>query len=182
MNNPVRGEVEAALGSLQLLLGDSDARFAAAEAVFHTHDPAALPALNKAIAKETDPAVKQHMEQARAAALLYSTDATDADRLAAIATIRARGDLDSRALLDGLTDQPPAVGTAAHRDHRDRPGVATLVGRTECLLWAQPGVRAAACRRRSRHHLRRDGRDQHGARRNGDDRRLRHLRCAANHS
>ena len=113
MNNPVRGEVEAALGSLQLLLGGSDARFAAAEAVFHTHDPAALPALNKAIAKETDPAVKQHMEQARAAALLYSTDATDADRLAAIATIRARGDLDSRALLDGLTDQPPAVGTAA---------------------------------------------------------------------
>jgi urea transport system permease protein len=113
MNNPVRGEVEAALGSLQLLLGDSNARFAAAEAVFHSHDPAALPALTKAIAKETDPAVKQRMEQARAAALLFSDNATEQDRVAAVATIRARGDLDSRALLDSLTNQPPAVTMAA---------------------------------------------------------------------
>jgi urea transport system permease protein len=113
MNNPVRGEVEAALGSLRLLLGDADARFAAAEAVFHSHDPAALPALTKAIAKETDPAVKLRMEQARAAALLFSDTATVQDRLAAVATIRARGDLDSRALLDSLADQPPAVATAA---------------------------------------------------------------------
>jgi urea transport system permease protein len=113
MNNPVRGEVEAALGSLQLLLGDSNARFAAAEAVFHSHDPAALPALTNAIAKETDPAVKQRMEQARAAALLFSDNATEQDRVAAVATIRARGDLDSRALLDSLTNQPPAVTMAA---------------------------------------------------------------------
>jgi len=113
MNNPVRGELEAALGSLQLLLGDSNARFTAAEAVFHSHDPAALPALTKAIAKETDPIVKQRMEQARAAALLFSDSATEQDRLAAVATIRARGDLDSRALLDSLTNQPTAVSAAA---------------------------------------------------------------------
>jgi urea transport system permease protein len=113
MNNPVRGEVEAALGSLQLLLGDSNARFAAAEAVFHSHDPEALPALEKAIAKETNLTVRQRMEQARAAALLFSDNSKDADRLTAVATIRARGDLDSRALLDGLTNQPPAVAVAA---------------------------------------------------------------------
>ncbi len=98
MNNPVRGEIEAALGSLRLLAPEPAARMTAAEAVFHSHDPAALPALDKALAKETDPAVKQRMEQARAAALLFSTDATEKDRLAAVATIRARGDLDSRAL------------------------------------------------------------------------------------
>src|SRR5271165_7328859 len=113
MNNPVRGEVEAALGSLQLLLGERDARLAAAEAVFHSHDPAALPALDRAIAKETDPTVKQRMAQARAAALLFSDDAAETARLTAVATIRARGDLDSRALLDSLTNRPPAVTAAA---------------------------------------------------------------------
>src|SRR5271165_1257763 len=113
MNNPVRGEVEAALGSLQLLLGERDARLAAAEAVFHSHDPAALPALDRAIAKETDPTVKQRMTQARAAALLFSDDAAETARLTAVATIRARGDLDSRALLDSLTNRPPAVTAAA---------------------------------------------------------------------
>ena len=45
MNNPVRGEVEAALGSLRLLAPDAATRLAAAEAVFHSHDPAALPVL-----------------------------------------------------------------------------------------------------------------------------------------
>ncbi|MFI4981261.1 MAG: urea ABC transporter permease subunit UrtB [Nevskiales bacterium] len=113
MNNPVRGELEAALGSLRLLAPDPASRMTAAEEVFHSHDPAALPALDKALARETDPTVKQRLEQAHAAALLFSTDATEKDRLAAVAIIRARGDLDSRALLDSLTDQPPAVATAA---------------------------------------------------------------------
>jgi urea transport system permease protein len=113
MNNPVRGEVEAALGSLRLLSPDPGARLAAAEAVFHSHDPAALPALDRAIANETDPAVKQRLLQAHAAALLFFNDATEKDRLAAVATIRARGDLDSRALLDSLTNQPPSVVAAA---------------------------------------------------------------------
>ena len=89
MNNPVRGEVEAALGSLRLFAPDPAARLDAAEAVFHSHDPAALPALDKALAKETDPTIRRRMEQARAAALLFSDNAKDADRLAAIAVIRA---------------------------------------------------------------------------------------------
>ena len=114
MNNPVRGDVDAALGSLSLMSPDPSARMTAAEAVFHSHDPAALPALDKAIAKETDPAVKQRLDQAHAAALLFSTNATDRDRLAAVAVIRARGDMDSRGLLDTLKDQPPAVAAAAH--------------------------------------------------------------------
>jgi urea transport system permease protein len=113
MNNPVRGEVDAALGSLRLISPDASARLAAAEAVFHSHDPAALPALDKAIAKETDATVKQRMEQAHAAALLFSTDATEKDRIAAVAVLRDRGDLDSRSLLDGLSGQPPAVVAAA---------------------------------------------------------------------
>ena len=54
------------------------------------------------------------MEQARAAALLFSSDASEQDRLAAVAMLRARGDLESRVpLLDGLSNQPPAVAAAA---------------------------------------------------------------------
>ena len=71
MNNPVRGAVDAALGSLRLFAADPATRLTAAEAVFHSHDPTALPALDKAIAKETDAGVKARMEQARAAAALY---------------------------------------------------------------------------------------------------------------
>ena len=113
MNNPVRGAVEAALGSLRLFARDPSARLNAAEAVFHSHDPAALPALDRALAQETDPAVKLRMQQARAAATLFSDDAKETDRLAAVEVIRARGDLDSRALLDGLSNQPPSVAKAA---------------------------------------------------------------------
>ena len=113
MNNPVRGAVDAAMGSLQLFAPDPTLRMTAAEAVFHSHDPAALPALEKAIAKETNTGVKARMEQARAAATLFSADAKEPDRLAAVEVIRARGDLDSRALLDGLSNQPPAVAKAA---------------------------------------------------------------------
>ena len=113
MNNPVRATVEAAIGSLRLFAPGPSDRLAAAEAVFHSHDPASLPALDKAIAKETDPVVKTRMQQAHAAATLFSGDATDADKLAAIEIIRARGDLDSRALLDGLSSQAPAVAKAA---------------------------------------------------------------------
>jgi urea transport system permease protein len=113
MNNPVRSAVEAGLGSLRLFALDAAARLAAAETVFHSHDAAALPALHRALAREADPDVKRRMEQARAAALLSTTDASDADMLAAIDVLRARGDQDSRSLLASLARQKPAVMDAA---------------------------------------------------------------------
>ncbi len=76
-------------------------------------DPAALPALDKALAKETDASVKRRIEQARAAAVLASPDTVDADRLAAIEVLRARGDLEARSTLGNLTGQTPAVAAAA---------------------------------------------------------------------
>jgi len=83
VNNAVRGAIDAALGVLRLFSPDASTRLDAAEAVFVARDPAALPALDKALAKETDAAVRRRIEQARAAAVLASTDAADADRLAA---------------------------------------------------------------------------------------------------
>ncbi len=58
VNNAVRGEVEAALGSLRLFAPDAATRLDAAEAVFHSHDPAALPALDRALRQESDAGVK----------------------------------------------------------------------------------------------------------------------------
>jgi urea transport system permease protein len=113
LNNAVRSAIEAALGSLRLFAPDAATRVAAAEAVFKSHDPAALPSLNRALAVETDPAVKTRMEQARAAALLFSPDAAEADRQAAVSVLRARGDIDARSMLASLSGQPPAVAEAA---------------------------------------------------------------------
>jgi urea transport system permease protein len=113
VNNAIRGAMDAALGSLRLLAPDPATRMDAAEAVFHSHEPDALPALAKALAQEKDPDVKLRMQQAQAAALLSSTDASEPDRLAAVKVLAARGDQDSRSLLDGLSGQPPAVAAAA---------------------------------------------------------------------
>ncbi len=113
MNNAVRGTIDAALGSLRLFAPDASTRYTAAEAVFRSRDPAALPALDRALARETDAGVKQRMEQARAAALLFSSDSSAADRVAAVAVLGARGDIESRSLLAALSGQPQAVADAA---------------------------------------------------------------------
>jgi urea transport system permease protein len=113
VNNAVRGSIDAALGALRLFAPDTSTRLAAAEAVFISRDPAAMPALNRALAKETDPAVKRRMEQARAALLLSTPDASDKERLDAISTLQARGDIEARSTLGNLTGQSPAVSAAA---------------------------------------------------------------------
>jgi urea transport system permease protein len=113
MNNAVRAEVEAALGRLRLFAPEAAIRLAAAEAVFHSHDPAALPALNRALQREADPGVRRRVEQARAAAVLFADEATDTERLAAVGVLRKRGDIDSRSLLASLSGPRPAVAEAA---------------------------------------------------------------------
>ncbi len=113
MNNGVRRAAEAAMGSLELYSPDAATRRHAAEAVLKSRDPAALEGLTRALAKESDAGVRRIMEQARASALLATPETTEAERLAAVATLRARGDLDARAMLASLTAQPPAVAEAA---------------------------------------------------------------------
>ena len=114
LNNKLRRHVEAALGSLTLQSPDPAKRIQAAQSVFKTHDEAMLPAIDGALQKETDRGAKLAFSEARAAILLFKPDATDAEKLEAIATIKARGDQEALALLTGLAgDQPPAI---AHAD------------------------------------------------------------------
>src|SRR4051812_6794756 len=114
LNNRLRRTVEGALGSLTLMSPDPAKRLAAAQSVFRSHEETALPVVEGALAKETNKAAKQAFIEARAAIILYKSDATDADKLEAIAIIKARGDQEAMALLTSLgADQPPVVAKAA---------------------------------------------------------------------
>ncbi|HEY6831312.1 MAG TPA: urea ABC transporter permease subunit UrtB [Pseudolabrys sp.] len=110
LNNRVRNIVNAAIGGLSLMAPDPDKRFIAAQSVFKSREDSALPALDQALAAETNARVKKALSEARAAVILSSADASTEDKVAAIAVIQARGDQDALGLLDGLAgNQPPEV-------------------------------------------------------------------------
>jgi len=128
INNRLRGALDAALGALTLLSPDPDKRFEAAQAVFKSREASALPALETAITREQDARIKRVLMQARAAIVLNSPSATDADKLAAVDIIRERGDQDALGLLSSL----PA-GTAAPVAAAAAAGVAAIQQRL--TLW-----------------------------------------------
>ncbi len=107
INNRLRRAIEAALGSLTLVSSDPRQRFSSAQAVFKSRDAGALPALDAALAKESDARIKRALTEARAAVVLYKEDASEADKVSAVGVIRARGDQDAVALLSGLPANAP---------------------------------------------------------------------------
>ncbi|HEY0328758.1 MAG TPA: urea ABC transporter permease subunit UrtB [Rhodopseudomonas sp.] len=113
LNNRLRRSVEAALGGLTLQSPDLSKRIQAAQSVFKTHDEAMLPMVDGALAKETNRAAKLAFGEARAAILLFKQDATDPEKLEAIAAIKARGDQEALALLTGLSGDQSVVVTRA---------------------------------------------------------------------
>jgi urea transport system permease protein len=110
----LRRTIDAAIGALTLLDRDPGRRFDAAQAVFKSQEASARPALDAAIAKETNPKVRKAMLEARAAIVLGASDSPDADKIAAISAMRERGDQDAVALLASLpSDTSPVVARAA---------------------------------------------------------------------
>ena len=106
--------LDAAIGGLTLMAPDPNRRYDAAQAVFKSRAASVLPALDKALAAETNPRVKKAMTEARAAIVVTAADSSPADKIAAIAVIRDRGDQDALGLIDGLpADQPADVRKAA---------------------------------------------------------------------
>ncbi len=115
VNNMVRRAVDEALGGLQLRSKRVEDRLAAAGAVFKSKDPAAILALDAAIAAETDGKVKKAMLEARAAAVL-SGDADEKAKLEAVALLKERADRDARAVLSAaIASGTPAVKDAAEK-------------------------------------------------------------------
>ncbi len=74
-NNRMRGELDAAMAALKLFAKDVALRRQAAAALLKEPDPARLPAIEKALAAETDSSVKSLLQFAQAAARLSSPDA-----------------------------------------------------------------------------------------------------------
>ncbi|HWL03665.1 MAG TPA: urea ABC transporter permease subunit UrtB [Xanthobacteraceae bacterium] len=129
VNNRVRRAIDAAMGALTLMAPDPIRRMGAAQAVFRARDASALAALDAALAKETDGGVRRMMSEARAAVQLYKSDASEADKLAAIDILRARGDREALALLANLPSGAPEAVIAA------RDSAATAIN-ANLALWA----------------------------------------------
>jgi urea transport system permease protein len=115
VNNALRSAIQGAMGSLTLANPDPDKRLKAAEDVFNTRDAKALPALRAQLAKESDPRVAAALKLAQAAIIATSDSASAQDRLAAIATLKERGDQNAQSLIDALAQNAtdPAVKSAA---------------------------------------------------------------------
>src|SRR5260370_20650446 len=115
LNNALRRAIEGAVGSVTLANPDPQKRLAAAEDVFRSRDAKASPALEAQLAKESDPRVASAFKLARAAIVATSDGASPQDRLAAIATLKERGDEDAQSLIDQIAQKAsdPAVKSAA---------------------------------------------------------------------
>ncbi|HTS40316.1 MAG TPA: urea ABC transporter permease subunit UrtB [Xanthobacteraceae bacterium] len=116
LTNRLRRAIDAALGNLTLQSPDAAKRLDAARAVFKSREANTLPALDAALAKESDPSVKRALIEARAAVVLNRDDATEAAKLDAIAVLRARGDQDAVAVLAGAAADAPASVVRASKD------------------------------------------------------------------
>jgi urea transport system permease protein len=108
LNNKLRGAVDTALGGLMLVAAGPAERIEAAKSIFKSRDANKLPAIDVALAKETNPAVKKAMIEARAAILATAGGASPADILASIAVLQARGDQDALVLLRSVPADAPA--------------------------------------------------------------------------
>jgi len=115
VNNALRRAIDGAMGSLTLANPDPEKRLAAAENVFKARDAKALPALQTQLAKESDPRVANMLKLARAAIVVTSGGASAQDQLAAIETLKARGDEDAQSLIDQIAQKAtdPQVKAAA---------------------------------------------------------------------
>jgi urea transport system permease protein len=99
LNNRLRGVVSGAIGSLTLMAPDPRRRLDAANSVFRNRDATALPVLQEALAKETDPKVRKAFAEARAAILLTSKDSSEVDKVQAAQVMAGRTSQDGLALL-----------------------------------------------------------------------------------
>jgi urea transport system permease protein len=113
INNRIRGEIGAALAALRLGSTDRAQRLAAARELQGSDNEDALPIIERAIAKETDPEIKGILALAGASLALKSGDA--AQRARAARALAASDDPQVRQILATLVT-PQKDGTYAEAD------------------------------------------------------------------
>ncbi len=169
------------MGQLTLLSPDPAKRLNAAASLFHAPDPAQLPAVESAIAKESDPAVKHAFEEARGRHPPCKERCRgcgqDRRHRCARGARRRRREVAARCRRGKRLARRQRRGRRRAERHRALAGL--VVRRAELLLRPEPRIGVAVGRDRPCHHLRRHGRHQYGPWRDGDARRLHNLCCAA---
>ena len=101
VNNGLRRIIRDSLGNLTLQSPDTATRLSAAETIYKNSDASQIPALDAAIASETDGKVKAQMELARASALLNS-DRSDDEKVQAVKLLKERGGREALSLLSAV--------------------------------------------------------------------------------
>jgi urea transport system permease protein len=125
VNNGLRRVLRTAIGQMTLLSEDSGVRLFAAQSILRDADPAQIELLDSAISAETDASIRRVMEQARAAIILKTPDASLQDWQAAIPVVQAIGGRDAlNSLTSALNTAPedvkPLIQSAIDGLARDR--------------------------------------------------------------
>jgi urea transport system permease protein len=108
VNNRIRNVLRKAAGSSGLQSPDPLKRREAADSLLKSRDIAALPALDAAIAAETQPELQRRLDLARSAILLASAEVAEPDRVTAANALAVSSESDAMNLLREL--QPAATG------------------------------------------------------------------------
>ena len=115
VNNGVRNALEAAVGALSVGAADPQKRIHAAQDLFNNPNPKALAVVDAQLAKEKDESAKLALEQARAAIVASTPDASAADATRAIAALAQRGDEAAKNDINAIAVKykDPAIAGAA---------------------------------------------------------------------
>ncbi|WP_198368555.1 urea ABC transporter permease subunit UrtB [Roseomonas rosulenta] len=131
INNRVRAALRVALGRLQIVANDPEARLTAVQGVLRSRSASDIPILETALARETVPRIRAQIELALAASRL-AADNPDVKR-AAIAGLAANGSdtarsilLESRAANPALSDEIAAAVASIDRTLALRRAAETL--------------------------------------------------------
>ena len=103
VNNRLRRELDSAMAGLKLASSKRDTRMEAAKALQNGADEEMLPLVSRALAKESDPDIKNLLAQLEATIQLQSKDA--AKRLAAAKALAASDNPNTKALLLALLEK-----------------------------------------------------------------------------
>ncbi|WP_419908487.1 ABC transporter permease subunit [Hoeflea sp.] len=115
VNNRLRRQLTAVIGSMTLESQNPEIRLAAARTIFKSRDVGSLEALEAAIQSEQDEAVRSAMELARAAVLL-NTDAETFEKVRAVELVGSKGGRDAIPLLKELqSSQDESIAQAAEK-------------------------------------------------------------------
>ncbi len=125
VNNRLRSVVDGALFGLQLLSPDLNQRRAAAAALLKNADASQAPLINKALQKESDPAIKAMLQLAVATANLTSPDARL--RRDAVQALANSSNASLRPVLEGMLKKNPD-GTYAEPDEAVRIAAVKTLG------------------------------------------------------